>query len=110
MIGDTYLRKEIENNPPSPASGMGERGVILNAAGLGLAGIGFDLLEKLNHFVCFSDVNDRHIRDDTCDKQQAAHDVLHRNLPQSRSKLAVIIHKPEEIAIPDFALPSLLFS
>jgi hypothetical protein len=70
---------------------------------LGLAGIGFDLLEQFNDSVGLPNVNNRHISDDSCDEQQAPHDVLHRNLPrEAKSKSAVIIHKAARNAILEF--------
>jgi len=74
------------------------------AEALRLAGIGFDLLENLEHLVGLAYVHYRKIRHDTCDEQQAPYDVLHRNLPQANSVVAVMIHNDRENAIPDLSL------
>ena len=69
------------------------------ADALGFACIHFDLFEKLDDSIRFSDINDRDIGNNSCNEQQAADDVLHQSLLGLSEQLAVIIHNASKNAI-----------
>jgi hypothetical protein len=59
----------------------GESEILIRKAGAsGFASIYFDLFKKLDNSVCFSDIDDRDIGDDTGNEQQATNNILHHNL------------------------------
>ena len=68
-------------------------------ASLRLARVDLDLFQNFQELVGLANVNDREIRHDTCDEQQAPNDVLHCDLLHSNSLLDAIIHKGENNSI-----------